>query len=127
MQLTTSTLLKTSSGQMLGCLSGILKKGAAHASAHKIPEEVLLNSRLYPDMFPTTRQVQIACDQVTRGTARLAGVELPVFQDVETSFAELIERAKKANAFCQASDDAWQKALAFFARSISSAKDVSTS
>jgi hypothetical protein len=106
MPLTTVSVLKSSSAQMLGCLAGILKKGADHAAALKIPESVLLDARLFPDMFPLSRQVQIACDQVTRGSARLAGTELPSFPDVEASFAQLIERTQKANAFCLALPDA---------------------
>lgn len=96
-----SASLKDASAQMLGALGGILKKGADHATAHKLPEEVLLNFRLFPDMFPLTRQVQIATDQVTRGAARLAGTDLPSFPDVETSFAQLIDRAARANAYVQ--------------------------
>jgi uncharacterized protein len=97
-----STILKGASAQTLGALAGFLKKGADHAVALKLPEDVLLTFRLYPDMFPLTRQVQIACDQVTRGAARLAGVDLPAFPDIETSFATLIERTQKANAYVQA-------------------------
>jgi uncharacterized protein len=97
-----SAALKGASAQMLGSLGSILKKGADHAAAHKVPEEVFLNFRLFPDMFPLGRQVQIATDQVTRGAARLAGIDLPSFPDVETSFAQLIERAQKANAYVQA-------------------------
>jgi hypothetical protein len=63
---------------------------------------VFLNFRLFPDMFPLTRQVQIATDQVTRGAARLADVDLPAFPDVETTFAQLIERTQNANAYVQA-------------------------
>ena len=96
-----SVLLKTSSAQMLPALGNILRKGAEYAAARNVPEEVLLNSRLFPDMFALTRQVQIACDQVTRGGARLAGQDLPSFPDIETSFAELIERTARANEFCQ--------------------------
>ncbi len=106
MTVSTASVLKSSSGQMLGALGGILKKGADHATALKIPESVLLDFRLFPDMFPLARQVQIACDQVTRGAARLAGQELPSFPDVETSFAQLIERTQKANAYCLALPDA---------------------
>ena len=87
-----STLIKDASTQTLGALGGILKKGADHAAAHKLPEEVFLNFRLFPDMFPLSRQVQIATDTMTRGVARLAGTDLPSFPDVETSFAQLIER-----------------------------------
>jgi hypothetical protein len=102
-----STLIKDASAQTLGALGGILKKGADHAAAHKLPEEVFLNFRLFPDMFPLSRQVQIATDTMTRGAARLAGTDLPSFPDVETSFAQLIERSQKANAYVQtASADA---------------------
>lgn len=97
-----SVALKSASAQMLGCLGSILKKGADHAAAHKLPEEVFLNFRLYPDMFPLARQVQIATDQVTRGAARLVGIDFPSFPDVETSFAQLIERTQKANDYVQA-------------------------
>lgn len=101
MTIAISTLIKGASSQTLGALGGILKKGADHASALKLPEEVFLNFRLFPDMFPLTRQVQIATDQLTRGAARLSGTELPSFPDVETSFAQLIERTVKANAYVQ--------------------------
>ena len=97
-----STLIKDAGNQTLGALGGILKKGAEHAAAMKIPEEVLLNYRLFPDMFPLTRQVQIATDTLTRGAARLAGTDLPAFPDIETSFAQLVERTQKANAYVQA-------------------------
>ena len=97
-----STLIKDASTQTLGALSGILKKGADHAASLKIPEDVLLNYRLFPDMFPLSRQVQIATDTLSRGAARLAGMDLPAFPDVETSFAQLIDRAQKANAYVQA-------------------------
>jgi hypothetical protein len=101
MPLTHSFLIKSASAQMLGCLGTILKKGADHAAAIKTPEQVFLDARLFPDMFPLSRQVQIACDQLTRGSARLAGVELPSFPDTETSFAQLIDRTVRANAYVQ--------------------------
>jgi hypothetical protein len=97
-----SMLIKSASTQTLGALGGVLKKGADHAAHMKLPEEVLLNYRLFPDMFPLTRQVQIATDQLTRGAARLSGMDLPSFPDVENSFAALIERTKKADAYVQA-------------------------
>ncbi len=97
-----SDLIKTASQQTLGALGGILKKGADHAATAKCPEEVFLNFRLFPDMFPLSRQVQIACDSLTRGAARLAGAELPAFPDVETTFLQLIDRTQKANAYVQA-------------------------
>lgn len=96
-----STLIKDASTQTLGALGGILRKGADHAAALKIPEEVLLNYRLFPDMFPLSRQVQIATDTLARGAARLAGTDLPSFPDVETSFAQLADRAQRANAYVQ--------------------------
>ena len=86
----------------LNNLSAILTKGAASAEARKIDPSVLINDRLAPDMLPLSRQVQIATDTMTRGAARLAGTDLPSFPDVETSFAQLIERAQKANAYVQA-------------------------
>ena len=102
-----STLIKDASTQTLGALGGILKKGAEHTAHAKVPEDVFLNFRLFPDMFPLSRQVQIATDSLSRGAARLAGTDLPSFPDVETSFAQLIERAQKTNAYVQvASADA---------------------
>ena len=79
----------------LNNLIGILEKGATYAETKKIEPSVLLNSRLYPDMFPLSRQVQIACDIVNRGAARLAGTEAPQFEDNETTFGQLIERIQK--------------------------------
>lgn len=96
-----SDLIKTASQQTLGALGGILRKGADHATAMKVPEDVFLSFRLYPDMFPLSRQVQIACDTLTRGAARLAGMELPAFPDIETTFLQLIDRTTKANAYVQ--------------------------
>ncbi|MCP9797069.1 DUF1993 family protein [Cyanobium sp. Lug-B] len=73
-------------------LSGILAKAAAHAEAKGIDPAVLLQARLYPDMFPLVRQVQIATDIARRGLARLAGVESTAMADDEASFADLIGR-----------------------------------
>lgn len=106
MPLTNSILLKSSSQQMLSCLIAILEKGAEHANNIKVDESVFLGSRLYPDMFALSRQVQIACDQVARGAARLQGIDVPSFPDVETTFAQLVERCQKANAYVQAADSA---------------------
>jgi hypothetical protein len=96
-----SSIIKGAGVQTLGALAGVLKKGADHAAAMKLPEEVFLTFRLYPDMFPLSRQVQITCDNLVRGAARLAGTDLPSFPDVETTFAQLIERTQKANAYVQ--------------------------
>jgi len=79
-------------------LAAILEKAAAHAEAKKIDATVLLNSRLFPDMFPLTRQVQIAADMAKAGGSRLAGLQPPSFEDNEKSFAELQERLRKTVA-----------------------------
>ncbi len=80
-------------------LKSILTKAAAHAEAKKIDESVFLNSRLYPDMLAMGRQVQIAADFAKGPTARLAGVELPKYEDSEKTFVELIARIDKTLAF----------------------------
>ena len=73
----------------------VLEKGAAHAEAKKIEPSVLIGSRLYPDMFPLVKQVQIASDVAKIGTSRLAQVEPPKYEDNEATFADLIERLRK--------------------------------
>ncbi|MEC4820031.1 MAG: DUF1993 domain-containing protein [Scytonema sp. PMC 1069.18] len=83
----------------LNNLVGILEKGATYAETKKIDPSVLVNSRLYPDMFPLSRQVQIASDVAKRGAAKLAEVEAPKFEDNETTFSELIERTQKTISF----------------------------
>lgn len=85
--------------QLLGGLSAVLAKAEAHASAKKIDPHALLQARLYPDMFPLLRQVQVACDFAKSVSARLAGVEVPSFEDQEASFADLQSRIAKTLAF----------------------------
>ncbi len=85
--------------KMLGNLSDILAKAAAYAEDRKIDPAVLLATRLFPDMFPLVRQVQIAADFAKGAGARLAGIEVPSFADTETSFAELQERLAKTRTF----------------------------
>ena len=85
----------------LNNLMGILEKGVSHAEAKKIDPQVLIGSRLYPDMFPLSRQVQIASDISRRGAAKLAGVEAPVMEDNETSFPELIDRLKQTVTYLE--------------------------
>ena len=82
-------------------LISVLEKGAAHAEAKKIEPAVLIGSRLYPDMFPLSRQVQIACDIGKSGTARIAATEAPKYDDNEATFPELIERARKTIAWLE--------------------------
>jgi uncharacterized protein len=83
----------------LNNLSHILKKGEEHADAKKIEHAVLLNARLFPDMYPLIRQVQIATDMSKGAAARLAGLEVPSYDDNETTFAELQARIAKTIAF----------------------------
>jgi hypothetical protein len=78
--------------QMLKSLSAILDKAEAHTAERKIDPAVLLGYRLAPDMFPLTRQVQIATDHAKGCCARLAGVEVPKYPDDETSLADLKSR-----------------------------------
>lgn len=85
-------------------LSAILDIGAAHAEAKKIDPLVLTSLRLYPDMFPLSRQVQIACDMVKGGAARLAGIEPPPRADSEKTFDELKERIEWTAAFLRRFD-----------------------
>src|SRR3546814_11266923 len=79
-----------------------LVKAEAHATAKKIEPQALLGARLSPDMFPLTRQVQIACDFAKGVCGRLAPVELPVHEDNEQSFAELLARLDRVLAFIPA-------------------------
>lgn len=83
----------------LGNLAAILDKGAAFAAARKIDPAVLLGYRLAPDMLNLTRQVQIAADHAKRAPARLAGIEAPVYEDNEASFADLKARIEKTIVF----------------------------
>lgn len=85
--------------QMLQNLSGFLTKAAAHAERLKIDSSVLLNSRLYPDMFSLLRQVQHASDTAKACPARLAGIDPPSFPDTESSLSELTERVAKTIGF----------------------------
>ena len=78
--------------RMLTNLRSILQKAAAHAQAKKIDEAVLLQARLYPDMFALVQQVQIASDFARGTAARLAGKEPPSYEDSEKSVAELVSR-----------------------------------
>jgi hypothetical protein len=85
----------------LNNLASILEKGAAYAEAKKIDPAVLVSARLFPDMFPLVRQVQIASDSAKGGAARLAGVEPPAFEDNEKTFPDLIARVQKTVAYLQ--------------------------
>mgnify|MGYP003401714227 CR=1 FL=1 len=85
----------------LNNLSAILDKTIAHADAKKIDHAVLLNFRLFPDMLNFTKQIQIATDFAKGAAARLAGVEVPKYDDTEMSFADLKARIQKTLTFVQ--------------------------
>jgi hypothetical protein len=85
--------------RMLKNLKGVLEKGAAHAAAKKFDPVVLFNARLYPDMLPLSRQVQIASDNAKGCAARLAAIEPPKFDDTEATYAQLLERIDRTVAF----------------------------
>ncbi|WP_345304285.1 DUF1993 domain-containing protein [Lysobacter hankyongensis] len=85
--------------QMLAALSGVLAKAEAHATERKIEPAALLQSRLFPDMFPLTRQVQIACDFATSVSARLAGEDVPAYEIGDQTFADLQQRIAATLAF----------------------------
>ena len=90
--------------QMLGGLQEVLRKAEAHALDKKIDPNALLHARLYPDMFPLLRQVQVATDFAKSVSARLAGVEVPKLEDTEQTFADLQVRIAAVLAFVQGLD-----------------------
>ena len=90
--------------QMLDALSAMLSKAAAYAAERSIEPSVLLQSRLYPDMLPLVRQVQIATDAAKSGGARLAGVDTPSFPDTEGSFDEIQARLARCVSFLRSLD-----------------------
>lgn len=87
-------------------LSAVIAKAEAHCEARKIDPAVFVNGRLYPDMLPFKAQVQIASDTAKGAGARLAGVEIPKFEDTESTFAELQSRIDKTVAFLDSLDEA---------------------
>ena len=90
--------------QMLASLADVLSKAEAHATDRKIDPNALLQARLFPDMFPLVRQVQIACDFAKSVPARLAGAEVPAYDDSEQTFAELQARISKTLEFIEGLD-----------------------
>ncbi|MDB5363553.1 MAG: hypothetical protein JWO51_4850 [Rhodospirillales bacterium] len=85
--------------QILGSLSALIDKAAAHCEARKIDPATLIGYRLAPDMFAFARQIQITTDQAKGIAARLAGVEIPKLPDTETTFDELKARLAKVSDF----------------------------
>ena len=90
--------------QMLGGLSGVLAKADAHVAAKKIDPNALLQARLFPDMFPLLRQVQVATDFAKSVSARLAGVDVPKLDDNEQTFADLQARITTVLTFIEGLD-----------------------
>jgi uncharacterized protein len=82
-------------------LSAMLDKAQAHCDAKKIDPLALTGARLYPDMFAFARQVQVACDTAKGAMARLAGVEIPKYEDTEKTFEELKARIARTVAFVE--------------------------
>jgi len=85
--------------QILGSLSGLLTKAEAHCKAKNIQPEVLLSARLYPDMLPLSRQIQLACDFAGKACARLAHIDVPTTPDTEKTFEELRQRLAKTSDY----------------------------
>ena len=85
--------------RFLAALAAILTKTESHCETRKIKPEVLLADRLFPDMLPLVKQVQLACDFASRGSARLAGQEPKVFPDQETTLADLHTRISAARGY----------------------------
>jgi hypothetical protein len=88
--------------QILGSLTGILDKAEAHCKAKNIAPEVLLTARLYPDMLPLSKQIQLASDFAMKGCARLTHSEVPSTPDTETTFDQLKLRLAKATDYLKA-------------------------
>lgn len=85
--------------QMLTALAGVLTKAETHAADRKIEPIALLQARLFPDMFPLARQVQIACDFASSVSARLAGAEVPPYEGSDQTFADLQQRIAMTLAY----------------------------
>ena len=88
--------------QVLSSLSGLLTKAEAHCKAKNIQPEVLLGARLYPDMLPLSKQIQLASDFATRGCARVTHSEVPQTPDTEKTFEELKQRLAKTIDYVKA-------------------------
>jgi hypothetical protein len=90
--------------QMLGSLDDVLGKAQAHVAQKKIEPGALTQARLFPDMFPLSKQVQIACDFARGVSARLAGADVPVYEDKEQTFDELRALIAKTLVFVSGFD-----------------------
>ena len=101
MSLTMHTATVPTCTRALNNLAAILEKAAAHAEGRKIDPAVLLNTRLYPDMFPLATQIHIANDIAQGGAARLAGADVPVFEAKERSLADWIAATRGTVAYLE--------------------------
>ena len=88
--------------QILNSLSGLLTKAETHCEAKNIQPDVLLGARLFPDMLPLSRQIQLACDFAAKGCARLTQSEVPSTPDTEKTFEELKQRLAKTIDYVKA-------------------------
>jgi uncharacterized protein len=101
MSLTMYTATVPTCVRALNNLAAILEKAAAHAESRKIDPAVLLNTRLFPDMFPLATQIHIANDIAQGGAARLAGAEVPVFEAKERTIAEWVAASRGTIAYLE--------------------------
>ena len=101
MSLTMYTATVPTCVRALNNLAAILEKAAAHAESRKIDPAVLLNARLFPDMFPLATQIHIANDIAQGGAARLAGAEVPVFEAKERTIAEWVAASRGTVAYLE--------------------------
>ncbi|HXA35270.1 MAG TPA: DUF1993 domain-containing protein [Steroidobacteraceae bacterium] len=101
MSLTMYTATVPTCTRALNNLAAILEKAAAHAEARKFNPAVLLNTRLFPDMFPLAMQIHIANDIAQGGAARLAGAQVPAFEAKERSFGEWIGATRGTIAYLE--------------------------
>ncbi len=92
--------------QLLTALKAILATTSAEVAAKSMSADALLQARLYPDMFPLVKQVQIACDFARGISARLAGVAVPAHEGDETGFADLDALVASTLAFLDTLDAA---------------------
>ena len=104
MSITPSSIAIAATDQMFAGLETLLKKGAAAAQAKGVEDEVFLNWRIAPDMFPLSRQIRIATELPVRGLSRIAGAEMPSFTDDEVTFDEFLARIEKARKLVHALD-----------------------
>jgi hypothetical protein len=101
MSLTMYTATVPTCTRALNNLAAILEKAAAHTEARKIDPKALLDTRLFPDMFPLATQIHIANDIAQSGAARLAAAEVPAFEAKERSFAEWIAATRGTIAYLE--------------------------